>query len=60
MSYRAICAIALQELLNICHSYSISVGVNVNPSKSFCIGFKPKLCKLSIPKINIKDDHLDS
>ena len=25
------CAIALQELLNICHSYSISVDVNFNP-----------------------------
>ena len=33
------CAIALQELLNICHSYSISVDVNFNSLKSFCIGF---------------------
>ena len=46
-------AIALQELLNICHSYSISVGVNFNPLKSFCIGFTPKHFKLSLQKINI-------
>ena len=39
------CAITLQELLNICHSYSISVDVNFNPLKSFCIGFTPKLFK---------------
>ena len=37
------CAIAIQELLNIRHSYSISVDVNFNPLKSFCIGFTPKL-----------------
>ena len=47
------CAIALQELLNIYHSYSISVDVNFNSLKSFCIGFTPKLFKLSLPKINI-------
>ena len=27
------CALALQELLNICHSYSISVDVNFNSLK---------------------------
>ena len=31
------CAIALQELLNRCHSYSITVDVKFNASKSFCI-----------------------
>ena len=44
---------ALHELLNICHSYSISVGVNFNPLKSFCIGFTPNHFKLSLPKTNI-------
>ena len=48
------CAIALQERLNICHSYSISVDMNFNQLKSFCIGFTPKLFKLSLRKINIK------
>ena len=52
------CAIALQELLIICHSYSISVDVNFNPLKSFCIGFTPKLFKLSLPKININSAHI--
>ena len=30
------CAIALQEMLHICHNYSISVDVNFNALKSFC------------------------
>ena len=49
---------ALQELLNICHSYSISVDVNFNPLKSFFIGFTPKLFKLSLPRININSAHI--
>ena len=52
----ASCAIALQELLNICHSYSISV--DFNPLKSFCVGFTPKPFKLSSPKININSAHI--
>ena len=52
------CVMALQELLNICHSYSISVDVNFNPLKSFCIGFAPKLFKLRLPKININSAHI--
>ena len=52
------CAIALQELLNICHSYSISVDVNFNPLKSFFIGFTPKRFKLSLPRININSAHI--
>ena len=57
------CATAIQELLNICHSYSISVDVNFNSLKSFCIGFTPKLkkfksFKLSLPKINISSAHI--
>ena len=52
------CALALQELLNICHSYSISVDVNFNSLKSFCIRFTPKLFKLSLPKININSAHI--
>ena len=52
------CAIALQELLNICHSYGISVDVNFNPLKSFCITFTPKFFKLSLPKININSAHI--
>ena len=52
------CVIALQELLNICHSYSISLDVNFNPLKSFCIGFTPKLYKLSLLKISINSAHI--
>ena len=37
------CAIALQELLNICHSYSITEDVNFNALKSICVAFTLKL-----------------
>ena len=47
------CAIALQELLNICHRYSITVDVNFNALKSFCVAFTPKLFKLRFPELNI-------
>ena len=51
-------AIALQELLNICHRYSIAVDVYFSPLKSFCIGFTPNLFKLSLTKININSTHI--
>ena len=51
-------AIAHQELLNICHSYSISVAVNFNPLKSFCVGFTPKLFKLSLPNTNFNSANI--
>ena len=47
------CAIALQELLNICHSYSIIVDFNFNAKKSFCFAFTPRLFKLSLPYLHI-------
>ena len=47
------CAIALQELLNICHSYSITVDVNFNALISFSAAFTPKLFKLRFPELNI-------
>ena len=47
------CAIALQELLNMCHSYSITVDVNFNALKSFCVAFTPKLFKLRFTELNI-------
>ena len=47
------CAIALQELLNKCHRYSITVDVNFNALKSFCVAFTHKLFKLRFPELNI-------
>ena len=47
------CAIALQELLNICHKYSIIADSNMNGLKSFCGVFTPKSFKLSFPKLHI-------
>ena len=47
------CAIALQELLNICHSYSIFVDVNFNSLKSFCIGFTPNFLSCHYRKLTL-------
>ena len=35
------CAIALQQLINVCHRYSIIVDLNFNALKSFCFAFTP-------------------
>ena len=40
------CAIALQELLNICHRYSITTNLNFNALKSFCVAFTPNFRSL--------------
>ena len=42
------CAIALQQLINVCHRYSIIVHVdlNFNALKSFCFAFTHRLYKL--------------
>ena len=37
------CVIALQELLNICHSYSTTVDLKFHALKSFCVAFAPRL-----------------
>ena len=42
-----------EELLNICHSYRITVDVNFNASKSFCVAFTLKLFKPRFPELNI-------
>ena len=52
------CAIVLQELLHICHNFSISVDVNFNALKSFCIAFTPKTFKLSLPQVTINPAHI--
>ena len=50
-------AIALQELLNMCHNemYSIIVDSNFNVKKSFCFAFTPRLFKLSLPYLLINN-----
>ena len=52
------CPIALQELLHICHNYSISVDVNFNALKCFCIAFTPKPFKLSLLQVVINTAHI--
>ena len=47
------CAIALQELINLCYEYSIGIDMNFNALKSYCIAFTPKLYKLTLPSLHI-------
>ena len=49
----ALCAIALQELINLCYEYSIGIDMNFNALKSYCIAFTPKLYKLTLPSLHI-------
>ena len=50
---KAPCAIALQELINLCYEYSIGIDMNFNALKSYCIAFTPKLYKLTLPSLHI-------
>ena len=43
------CAIALQELINVCYYYSSEINLNFNATKSFCLAFTPKYYKLLFP-----------
>ena len=45
------CAIALQELINICYQYSNEIDLNFNATKSFCVAFTPKHYKLLLPSL---------
>jgi hypothetical protein len=52
-------AIGLQNLLNICHSYSIDTDINFNPVKSMCMVFKPRNYKLRCPSIRLHEQCLE-
>ena len=45
------CAIALQELINICCLYSIEIDLNFNATKSYCMIFTPRNYKRFIPPL---------
>ena len=45
------CAIALQELINVCYQYSNEIDLNFNATKSFCVAFTPKHYKLLLPSL---------
>ena len=47
------CAIALQELINLCYDYSIRIDINFNALKSYCIAFTPNVYKLTLPSLHI-------
>ena len=45
------CAIALQELINVCYQYSNEIELNFNATKSFCVAFTQKHYKLLLPSL---------
>ena len=45
------CAIALQQVLNICHNYNIIVDLHFNAKESFHFAFTPRL--LSLPYLHM-------
>ena len=47
------CAIALQELINLCYEYSFGIDMNFNALKSYCVAFTPILYKLTLPSLHI-------
>ena len=49
------CAIAPQQLINVCHRYSIIVDFNFKALKSLCFAFTPRLYKLCLPHVNINN-----
>ena len=49
----ASCAIALQELINLCYEYSIGLDMNFNALKSYYIAFTIKLYKLTLRSLHI-------
>ena len=49
------CAIALQEVFNICHNYNIIVDLHFNAKKSFHFAFTPRLFKLSLLYLHINN-----
>ena len=47
----ALCAIVLQELINVCYQYSNKIDWNFNATKSFFVAFTPKHYKLLLPSL---------
>ena len=53
------CVIALEQLPNICHRYSIIVDLNFNALISFCFTFTPKPYKLCLPWLHLNNMPLE-
>ena len=46
------CAIALQELTNVCYQYSNAIDLNFNGTQSFCVAFTPTYYKLLLSPLS--------
>ena len=51
-------ASGMQNLLDICHRYSVETELVFNPKKSVCMIFKPPKCKLSCPPVYLNNAEL--
>ena len=49
------CATALQQLIYLCHRYSIIVNLTFNALKSLCFAFTLRLYKLCLPHVHINN-----
>ena len=47
-------ATAMQNLLDVCHSYGAANDILFNPLKSVCIVYKPKYYKLFCPSLKYR------
>ena len=45
------CAIAFQELIDVCYQYSNEIDLNFNATKSFFVAFTPKHYILLLPSL---------
>ena len=52
-------AIAMQQLLDICHDYRVANDVTFNPLKSVCLVFSPAKYKLFCPRVYIGSAQLE-
>ena len=47
-------AIALQDLIGLYYEYSVQMNLNFNTTKSYCVAFTHKLCRLALLYLHIK------
>ena len=46
-------AIALQDLIGLYYEYSVEMNLNFNTTKSYCVAFTHKLCRLALLYLHI-------
>ena len=49
----ALYAIALEDLIGLYYEYSVEMNLNFNTTKSYCVAFTHKLCRLALLYLHI-------